>query len=196
MSNSTVVRTELIPATGRLNNLGVGNYFMLLSSGGAVDVTFQRNGSNFGGEGVQGGYEKGLVVPWERVSITGTPGASVRFIIGFEEGILQDFTKYSRTVGEFEQLAPETVADSVDADVGGSPAAIVVAAANSARASVTITNLDTSLANVRIGAATVGVNRGQRLRPGQSVTLSARGAVYAIRESAAAASVSILEENF
>lgn len=196
MSNSTVVRTELIPATGRLNNLGVGNFFMLLSSGGPVDVTFIRRGSHFGGEQVEGGYVKGLVEPWERVAIAGTPGASVRFIIGTEEGITEDYTDYRRTVGEFEETAPETVADDVDVDVGGSPVAVEVVPANAARASVTITNLDTSVANVRVGTTTVDTNRGQRLRPGQSVTLRARGAVYAIRESAAAASVSILEENF
>jgi hypothetical protein len=196
MSNNTVIRTEVLPASGALNNVGAGNFFMLVSSGGSVNVTFIRGGSNYGAENIQGGYVKGVVEPWERCRITGTAGATVRFFIGYEN-IAEDFTDYRRTVGEFEQAQPATVADSPDVDVGGSAVAVQVAAANSARATVTITNLDTSTAYVRVGlAATVAAARGQPLAPGQSVTLRARGAIHAIRQSAAAASVSVLEENF
>ena len=196
MSNQTRIRTEILPATGQLNNVGVGNFFMLVSAGSAVNVTFIRGGSTFGAENVLGGYVKGVVDEWERCSISGTPGASVRFFIGYEN-IAEDFTDYRRTIGEFQEQPPETVSDTADVDVGGSAVAVQVVAANAARASVTITNLETSSTSVRIGAAaTVAAARGQRLQPGQSVTLRARGAIHAIRETAAAASVSVLEENF
>lgn len=196
MSNNTIIRTETLPASGQLANVGPGNFFMLVSSGGAVDVTFIRGGSNYGAENVQGGYVKGVVEPWERCRIVGTPGATVRFFIGYENN-QEDFTDYRRTVGEFVPQTPATIADVADVDVGGSAVAVQVAAANSARASVTLTNLDTSSANVRIGAAaTVAAGRGQRLMPGQSVTLRCVGALHAIRETAAAALVSVLEENY
>lgn len=196
MSNNTVIRTEVLPATGALNNVGPGNFFMLVSSGGSVNVTFIRGGSNYGAENIQGGYVKGVVEPWERCSISGTAGATVRFFIG-HENIASDFTDYRRTVGEFTQTQPATVADAADVDVGVSAVAVQVVAANSARATVTITNLVSSTANVRVGAAaTVAATRGQRLEPGQSVTLRTTGAIHAIRETAAAASVCVLEENF
>jgi hypothetical protein len=196
MSNQTRLRTETIPATGALNNVGVGNFFMLVSSGSAVNVTFIRGGSTFGAENVQGGYVKACVEEWERCSISGTPGASVSFFIGFEN-IAEDSTDYRRTVGEFQQLQPATISDAADVDVGSSAVAVQVAPANAARASVTFTNLEASVAYVRIGAAaTVAANRGQRLAPGQSFTSRVRGAIHAIRESAAAALVSVSEENF
>jgi hypothetical protein len=167
---------------------------MLVQTAAAVSVKFYRDGSSFDAENIEAGYVKGLVRPWDRIEITGTAGSTIRFLEGIEE-VSEDFTDYRRTVGVFQAQQPATIAEAADVDVGGSGVAVQIAPANAARASITFTNLDTSVANVRVGAlATVAAGRGQRLTPGQSVTLRVTGAIHAIRESAAAALVGVLEE--
>lgn len=191
---SSKLRTETFPASGRIVIGDLNNFLMLVQTAAAVTVRFYRDGTAFEAENVEAGYVKGLVKPWGRAEITGTPASSVRFLVGYEE-INEDFTDYRRTVGVFQSQAPASLAEAADVDVGGSAVAVLVAAANSARASVTVTNLDDSSTNIRIGTqATVAAGRGQRLTPGQSVTLRTTGAVYAIRETAAAALACVLEE--
>jgi len=191
---SSKLRTEIFPASGTIVLGALNNFLMLTQTAAAVTVRFYRDGSSFDAENVEAGYVKGIVRPWERAEITGTAGSTVRFLVGYED-IAEDFTDYRRTVGVFQAQQPATIADAADVDVGGSAVAVVLAAANSARASITFTNLDTSTANVRVGLlGTVTAARGQRLTPGQSVTLLVTGAIAAIRETAAAASVSVSEQ--
>lgn len=191
---SSKLRTEVFPATGRIVIGDLNNFIMLIQTAAAISLRVYRGGTSFDAENVEAGYVKGLVEPWEKAELTGTPGSTIRFFMGFES-IAEDFTDYRRTVGVFLAQQPATIADAADVDVGASGVAVLVAAANAARASVTLTNLDTSTANVRVGSlATVAAARGQRLTPGQSVTLRVTGAIYAIRETAAAALVSVAEE--
>ena len=188
------LRTEVFPASGRIVIGALNNFIMIIQTASAVTFRYFRGGSSNEAANVEAGYVKGLVVPWDKAEITGVAGSTVRFFIGMEE-VNEDFTDYRRTVGVFQSQAPATIADAADIDVGGVVGPVQVAPANSARASITFTNLDTSVANVRIGAlATVAAGRGQRLNPGQSATMKVTGAIHAIRETAAAALVGVSEE--
>lgn len=193
MSSGTKVRTEIVPAGGSIA-VGPGNFLMLISTAAAVTVRFIRRGTSFGAENVEAGYVKGLVEPWEKCYIDGTPGGTVRFFTG-DEQVEEDFTDYRRTVGVFQPQQPATVSDAADVVVG--VAATQLVAANAARRSVTLKSLDTSVGNIRVGLnGTVGVARGLQLVPGQSVTIEATGAIHGIQEGGGAASLCVIQENY
>lgn len=194
MSSNLV--TQAIPASGTLVLNGTNNFLMLIQTAASVTVRYWRDGTPQEASNIDAGYVKGLIRPWDRAEVSGTPGGTVRVLIGYEE-IAEDFTDYRRTVGIFQQQQAQTIVDAPDVDVGSSAVAVLVAPANATRRQITFTNLDASLTNVRIGAqATVAANRGQRLQPGQSYTTEVQGALYAIRETAAAALVGVAEEVF
>lgn len=193
---SSKLRTEIFPASGTIVTGALNNFVMLVQTAAAVTVRFYRDGTSFEAENIEAGYVKGLRKPWDRMEITGAAGSTVRFLLGMEE-ITDDFTDYRRTVGVFQAQQPSEIADAADIDVGGVAGPVAVAPANASRYSITFTNLDSSAAYVRIGnLATVAAGRGQILAPGASVTSRVTGAIYAIRETAAAALVGVSEENY
>lgn len=190
--SGTRTRNEVIPASGELR-VGSGNFFFLTAAGAAVDVTFVRDGTQFGCEDAMPGYVKGVIREWDKAYIRGTAGTSVTWIEGYES-IAEDFTDFRRTVGAFTQVLPQTVADAADVDVGGSAVAVIVAAANAARRRVTVKVRDDATVKVRIGSISVTATRGVQLGAGESQTFEGPYAVYAIREAAGTAFAAINEE--
>lgn len=79
----------------------------------------------------------------------------------------------------FAQTNGSQVLDRIDVTVTGTPTLIV--APNAFRFALSCTNLSTTDA-VRWGSATVAANRGQRIRPGASVEIENRAAIYMISE--------------
>ena len=186
--------TETIPAGGQIVLPEIANFLMLIETAGPVTVQFTRDGGNTSASGVQAGYVKGLVRPWDRASVQGTAGSSISFFIGFEE-ISQDFTDYRRTVGVFEQqLSSVLGAAPADVDVGGVAGPVQLVAANASRRKVTVGVGYGALTYVRVSNAAVAANRGAQIGPGQSYTYEGDGPVFAIREAVAAAMMWVQEE--
>lgn len=193
-NTSSRLRTEVFDANGRVV-VGGGNFFMLIQTPAAINVRFVRGGTTFGADGVEAGYVKGLVEPFEKCYIDGgTPAATVKFFVG-DEQIAEDFTDYRRTVGVFQQQQSSSIADTADVAVGAG--ATLIIAANASRRKVTIV-VDDIVADgpIRVGTlATVAVARGLKLAQGKSYTYEGTAALYGIREAATTtAPVSILEE--
>lgn len=78
-------------------------------------------------------------------------------------------------------------------DVTVTSSATLLAAANSDRLEITISIKDTAANGIRLGNAGVTATKGVYIGPGQSYTVSNRGALYAIRDGGTDVSVSILE---
>jgi len=72
-------------------------------------------------------------------------------------------------------------------------ATTIILAANAARKTVTISNLDGNAEILRIGDVNVGAAQGVQLLPGQSVTIETEAEVYGYNPGAAAQSVGIAE---
>jgi hypothetical protein len=187
---SSKLRTETFDANGRIV-VGSANFFMLIATASAVDVKFFRDGTSMDYEGLQAGFVKGLVRPFERGTITGVAGSSCSFFIGDEE-ITEDFTDYRRTVGVFQSQLAASVLGTTDVAVGA--AATTIIAANAARRKVTIKVISGDT-NIRVGpSGTVATTRGLQLELGQSYTFEGTGELSGIREGGTAAGVAILEE--
>lgn len=192
-NSSSRLKTEVFPATGRIV-VGPGNFLLLIQTPAAINVSFVRGGTQFGAEGVEAGYVKGLVEGWERCSLEGgTPGTTVRFFVG-EEQIQEDFTDYRRTVGVFQQQLAASANDATDVDVGGVAGPVVVAAANPGRRRVTIKLRADADVAIRVGTGTVTATRGIQLNAGDSQTFECTGAISAIREAAGVAFTTMNEE--
>lgn len=194
-NTSTTMRTEVFPANGRLY-LSTGNYFFLISAGAAVNVRFYRGGSEAAtANGATSGYKLGLLPAnsWDRAFMDGTPASSVTWLCGHVE-LQEEFTEFEPAQTSFVPVLPQTVADAPDVDVGGSAVAVIVAPVNAARKRVTVKLREDATAFVRVGSSTVTATRGLQLTPGQSKDFEGPYAVYAIRETAAAAFMTMCEE--
>lgn len=188
-------RTEVIPASGVID-LGPANFFFLLDTGGAVNVTFFHKGTNYGAENILAGYMKQSVEGWRSAKIAGVVGTSVTYFYG-DEDVREDSTDYRRTVGVFQASQPSTLATAADVNVGGSAVAIQLLPANAARKRATCKLNDGATVNIRIGdQANVAAGRGMQLQNGQAISLEPTAAIYAMRESAGTAVVSLIEENY
>jgi hypothetical protein len=194
-NTSTTMRTEVMPPNGRIF-LPTGNFFFLISAGAPVNVRFYRGGSEAAtANGATSGYKLGLLPDnsWDRAFMDGTPGASITYLCGHVE-LLEEFTDFDPAQTSFAPVLPQSVADAADVDVGASPVAIQVAAANAARRRVTVKLTDASAVNVRVGFSTVTAARGLQLTPGQSKDFEGPYAVFAIREAVGAAVMTMCEE--
>ncbi|MBM0105603.1 hypothetical protein JM946_12625 [Steroidobacter sp. S1-65] len=191
---SSGLRKETIPANGVIVVPDAANFLLLVATGSPVNVKFTRDGSFTTADGVEAGFVKGLIRPWDRVAISGTPGATCDFFIGFED-ISEDFTDYRRTTGIFEQQLASSLGDApADVDVGASAVAVQLIGENEARRKVTVGLFDDAETYVRVSSASVTVNRGARLAPGQTYTFEGTGPVYAIRVSEASAMMWVQED--
>lgn len=174
--------------------LGGGLFFKLIETGAAVDIVIETGGATKRIRDIEAGYQYGPVPPearFQRVRISSSVGQTIAAFVG------EHVEDYDRIVGIFEEKQPQSVVDYPDVDVGGSAVPVEVAPADPARHTVTIQNHPDSVARVRVGAqATVAANRGICLEPGQGQTFRTKGAVYAVRETAAAATVCSNAETF
>lgn len=78
-------------------------------------------------------------------------------------------------------------------DVTVSNAATLIAAANADRLEITVVLKDTEANGIRLGSAAVTATKGIYIGPGQSYTVTNRGALYAIRDGGTDVTVSLLE---
>ena len=195
MTMNIKTRTETIPASG-IVDLGPGNFIFLVTTSAALNVQFQTGGFQSAAEGVQGGFVQGNVTPWRNCRIVGTAGITFVALYG-DADLTEDVTDYRRTVGVFLPQQPGSNTDYADVNVGGSGVAILVLPANAARRKGVVKFNTGGDINIRLGTqATVAAGRGAQLESGQSYDHTSTGALYAIREGAGTAVVSLLDENY
>ena len=194
-NTSTTMRTEVIPASGRLY-VPQGNFFFLISAGAAVNVRFYRGGTEAAtANNATSGYKLGLLPgnAWDRAFLDGTVGSSVTYLCGYVE-LNEEFTDFDPAQTTFNPVLAQSVADQADVDVGSSAVAVLVAPANPARRRVVIKVRQDATVNIRLGSNAVTATRGVQLGLGESVTLEGPFAVYAIREGAGTAFTTMTEE--
>lgn len=106
----------------------------------------------------------------------------------------QDDDRESASISVTANIAAGVnLVSTADVAIGAGASAVVVAA-NAARLSVTVKNLNANTASIRVGeSGSVGAARGHEIGPGESITLSTTSAVSAFNTGAGAQSVSVLE---
>lgn len=77
-------KTFTIPASGAYESTR-GNFCLLLSATGAINVRSERDGTSEGFDGVSGGVLIRRVQPWDNLRFLGTPGIAVEVLLGHEE---------------------------------------------------------------------------------------------------------------
>ena len=93
------------------------------------------------------------------------------------------------TVSSSLSIAGASLISDVDDVALTAAVATLVAAANTSRKSVLVTNLATNAKAVRVGSLNVSASRGVEVSPGQTITLDATAAVYVYCETAQAVAV-------
>ena len=170
-----------------------GRFFILVETGEALDVQFERRNGRLGqvGRDVEAGFK---VFPgdwsdprdfnFDAVVLTSTNAQTIRY------GISAFAADYAATLGVVQIQQPNSGATAIDATAG--VASSVIAAANASRRKIHIQNVGAN--NARVAPGTVTATRGVQLAPGQSVTFETTAAINAIREGGSDTTLSITEE--
>lgn len=170
-------------------------FFMLIETGGALDVKFLHRNSlsliDEIGRSVEAGYKKKPLNPadveerWGGYELLSTSNQTVTVGVSNSEG------DYNRLVQVFEIEAPDDIASAADVNVG-TGAEVEIVASNANRKAVYLYNTGSGQIRVResLGGATV---RGAPIPPGTERKLTTKGAVYGISESGTNA-ITVLEE--
>jgi hypothetical protein len=87
------------------------------------------------------------------------------------------------TYGKVTIATPSTFSDVVDVTVGAGVATLLIAA-NSNRAEVIITSLDSNANASRVGSSDVAANRGTPLAVGSTIVVSSSAAIYCFNAAA------------
>ncbi len=138
----------------------------------------------------QQGQSINLDSEFDRVRVRSTVAQTVRFTVS---DIPQDDNSQELVATVTATIAAgDTLTSTADQSVVAASASQVIAG-RADRLTVTIKNLASNAAPIRVGDASVTATRGHELAPGESVTLSTTSAVFVYNTHAAAQSVSILE---
>lgn len=170
-----------------------GRFFMLLTTGGPIDVTFEENNSPIGeiARNVEAGYQR-FPGDWAdprdgkftAVVLTSVTSQTITI------GISQQAADYKRTVGIVQVDQPNSI--TTTADVAVTAAVITIIGSKPNRRAIHIQNLGPG--NIRLGETGISPTRGLQLVPGQPVTFTTTFQIRAILETATLASVTITEE--
>ena len=170
-----------------------GRFFMLIETGEALDVTFERNRSPLGevGRNVEEGYVR-HPGDWsdpndgkfDSVVFQSTNAQTVRI------GISSSAGDYKSFVTQVKVQQPNS--GRTDPDETVSVTSSVVVAANASRRIVHLQN--TGSGDARVAPGTVASNQGVLLKPGQSASFTTTAAINGIRAGATDTTISVTEE--
>lgn len=172
-----------------------GRFFMLVETGGPVDVDFVANAgkSPESGRNVEAGYAS-MPGNWldERDNyfdgfvLESDTNQTVRVAVSFSSG------DYRRVVGIVQLQQPND--GDTEADQAVTAADAEIAAANTSARFTYVQNTGAANIRVRYGGSAATAARGIQLAPGQSVMFRGTAAIHAIREGGSDSTVSVTRE--
>ena len=114
-------RVQTIDAGGRIDTPR-NNFFLILSATGSVNLRAERGGTSEGFNGISGGILVRRIQSWDTMTIEGTPGVSVEYLVGSEhvERDETDIRLQIATIAGVAAIAEEpaaTVADTPQVDI-------------------------------------------------------------------------------
>lgn len=175
---------------GGVIQTGQGRKFSLAYTGAPVDLRFDLGGRSYEVLGVSGGYvfkRNPAASNFVSVTITGVPFSTVQYFIGTDE------EEFQAAAADTRDVSAGTVGNLADAVVGVAQVALI--APNAARKSLLIQAHHNNTNAVRVGATGVAAGAGARLTAGESISVTAKAAWYAISEGGNQ-TVCIIEESF
>lgn len=193
---STKLVTAAIPASGKIQ-LGPGNFFFLITATATISVIFAKEGTEFGAEGIQAGYVKGKLSPWERAEIRGTAGVTVSYFFGTEDlrEDVTDFRQQIATIAGIVSMAESAAAAHASVDKTAIPAATTVdIAANLLRRRITICNWSDSAGSFSVRQTNNTNDGGIELQAGQFLEIRNTAAIRLRTPAGTGANYSTFEE--
>lgn len=180
---------ELTFAGGETLKVPGGRYFRILSADADLTVVIMDNAASEVGRasGVRGGFAYRRELGFDQVQITSASAQTIKVATSKDAEI-----EYDRSSGDVSVIAPTGLSDVADVALAAT-ATTLIAAANSTRREIIITNLSTDTQTLRIGTINAGAARGTPLAPGATLILSTTAAVYGYNPGAAPQSVAVSE---
>lgn len=137
---------------------------------------------------VSAGVRFQLPVMFVQLRIENQGSAQVTVVLTAGDGSADD----SSVTGSLSIDKSQIITTAADVSVAATATAII-AAANTLRREILITNLSSNTAAFRIGDSNAGAARGAEVLPGSTITLTTAAAVYAYNPSAGAESLAVVE---
>ena len=189
--------TAVIPASGILSAGIGGNFLLLVSASGNINLRIERGGIAERFDGVAGGLYITRLTPWTEVRFLGGAGVAVEYLIG-DEVVDKDETDIRLQIATIAGVAAVRVQPATSlvstAKVTLATGNSIDVAINATRQNLVVCNESASLGSVWIRDQTATVDGGVELQPGQSVPCNG---IYALRvrnNSGASANISFNEE--
>lgn len=190
-------KSRTIPTSGVIE-LGRGNFMLLLTALGSVNLRADRGGASEGFDGITGGILIRRANPWDNMRIIGAAGVTVEYIIG-SEVVEQDETDVRLQIATIAGVASFTEAPT--ASLANTAAVALPNAAQTAvfpvnllRKRISITIDSAALANV-FARTTGGANNVMELSPGMTYEFKGTYGLDIRNDSGGATTAYIFEES-
>lgn len=180
-----------IDAGGKAQISIPGTYFQLMESSSDVTIRFFRHDSEIGiAENVPEGFTFGPVAePWHRVEIESAAAQTVK------ASVSRAATGLLRITGAIDaDITKATTLDSLPDVVIGAGATQILAAADSTRREILVSNLAANASPIRVGDGGASAANGVPCAPGETVTITTSGAVYAYSATAQSVAVTVTKD--
>jgi len=185
------IKEYAIAAGATLEIQRKGRFFQLMQASSSVAIVFKRNHSAIGNvDAVPEGFRWGPLAEenyFDAVEITSAAAQTVSIAISaVAEAQLQ------RIVGNITaSLSKAATLDSLADDSIAATSTELVAAADSDRRAIMVTNLAANTDEVRVGDSGTGATNGVPVQPGETVTVETSAAIYVYNSKASAQSVAL-----
>ena len=192
MSNKPTYATRdfTIPANGSVEAARVSSVLTILQADAPFRVSFDN--------GPLSDMEQGLTMrePFSRVELVNETGTDINVKLGFGKGDIRDSRlSFAGQIGTKESM-PDVLATPLPvacADAATTP----LAAANTKRREIVLTNPSTAGGSIYIGGDAAAVaGQGIPVEPGQTFGLETQAAVYVRNDTGASVSVHLAELEF
>jgi hypothetical protein len=183
-----------LPASGVFKLPNPANFFFLLNASSALTVQFQgglgaaSSAANETFQGLSAGLRVQRLKSWANCNLVGTPATTFTVFYGTETP-REDSTDYVQTIATIAGNVVTVpgamtggLTDHTDVTVGASTIDTTIAA-NAARKFVLVGSFSTNNpvtagANLRVGGASLAVNQGVELQPGQFISYQENTAIH------------------
>jgi hypothetical protein len=178
-----------IPAGSERGHTIRGRFLRVKSASAAVRIrAIDESGTTIADMEMTSGVRFSLPVMFTKIRIENEGGAVADVTLTAGTGDADD----SSVTGSLNIAKSTTLQTVADVSILATTTT-QIAAADSARREILITNLSTNTAAFRVGDSSAGAARGVEVLPGSTIALETTAAVYAYNSGAGAQSVGVLE---
>jgi hypothetical protein len=190
--------SRTIPASGAIE-IPRGNFCLLLSATGSVDLRLENGGSAEGFSGISGGVLIRRIKPWDQLRILGAAGITVVYFVGYEttDRDEADIRLQIATIAGVASVSTypfQTITDRASVTVATATQSTLFAA-NTLRRQVRVFVDENNAGSCYARAAGGGANNLVNLQPGSAYTFAGIYGLDVRNDSGANATFYICEEN-